>query len=43
MTAIREIYTRHLDTYLDELQWHLAIHDLALSKSAFKTTYSKQD
>ena len=37
MTAIREIYTRHPDTYLDELQWHLAIHhDLAISKSALQ-------
>ena len=37
MTSIREIYTRHPDTYLDELQWHLAIHhDLAISKSALQ-------
>jgi len=37
MTAIREIYTNYPDTYLDELQWHLAIHhDLAISKSALQ-------
>ena len=37
MTAIKEIYSRHPDLYLDELQWFLAIHhDLAISKSALQ-------
>ncbi|KDR70028.1 hypothetical protein GALMADRAFT_76765 [Galerina marginata CBS 339.88] len=37
MTAIKEIFSRHPDLYLDELQWFLAIHhDLAISKSALQ-------
>lgn len=42
MTAIREIYTRHPDLYLDELQWFLAIHhNLAISKSALQENLEK--
>jgi len=39
MTAIKEIYTRNSDAYLDELQWHIAIHhDIAISISALQET-----
>jgi transposase len=42
MTAIREVYFRHPDIYLDELQWFLAIHhDLAISKSALQENLEK--
>ncbi|KAJ3493394.1 hypothetical protein NLJ89_g11030 [Agrocybe chaxingu] len=37
MAAIRELYLSHPDTYLDKLQWHLAIHfDIAISISALQ-------
>jgi transposase len=39
MTAIKDIYARNCDVYLDELCWHLAIfHDIAISKSALQAT-----
>lgn len=42
MTAIKDIYTRQPDLYLDELQWYLAIHhDLAISKSALQENLIK--
>jgi transposase len=42
MTAIKDIYTRQPDLYLDELQWYLAIHhDLAISKSALQDNLIK--
>ena len=37
MTAIKEIYTQNSNTYLDELQWHLAIpHNISISISALQ-------
>ena len=42
MTAIRDVYTRHADLYLDELQWFLAIHhDLAISIQALQENLEK--
>ncbi|KAJ7303151.1 hypothetical protein DFH08DRAFT_826006 [Mycena albidolilacea] len=39
LTAIKEIYTRHADTYLLELQWWLVIHhDIQISISALQET-----
>ncbi|KDR71135.1 hypothetical protein GALMADRAFT_1346228 [Galerina marginata CBS 339.88] len=39
MTTIKEIYARNSDAYLDELQWHLAIHhDIVISISALQET-----
>lgn len=39
MNAIKDIYARNSDAYLDELQWHLAIHhDLVISVSALQET-----
>jgi len=39
MTVIKEIYTRNSNAYLDELQWHIAIHhDIAISISALQET-----
>ncbi|KAF8151376.1 hypothetical protein B0H34DRAFT_664506 [Crassisporium funariophilum] len=37
MTAIKDIYIRHPDLYLDELQWFLAVHhNLPISKSTLQ-------
>lgn len=42
MTAIQDIYSRHPDLYLDELQWFLAIHhDIAISISALQENLEK--
>ncbi|KAJ7705199.1 hypothetical protein B0H16DRAFT_1668265 [Mycena metata] len=42
LTAIKEIYTRHADTYLLELQWWLAIHhDIHISISALQETIER--
>lgn len=42
LTAIKEIYTRHADTYLLELQWWLAIHhDIHISISALQETLER--
>ena len=42
MTAIKEIYSEHSDTYLDELQWYLAVHhDIAISLSALQENLVK--
>ncbi|KAF7372394.1 DDE-3 domain-containing protein [Mycena venus] len=39
LTAIKEIYTLHADTYLLELQWRLAIHhDIQISTLALQET-----
>ena len=39
MNAVKDIYARNSDAYLDELQWHLAIHhDIAISISALQET-----
>lgn len=39
MNAIKDIYAQNSDAYLNELQWHLAIHhDLAISVSALQET-----
>lgn len=41
-TAMRELYERHPDTYLDELQWMLAIHhDIPISVSALQDNLVK--
>ncbi|KAJ7609235.1 hypothetical protein DFH06DRAFT_1017370 [Mycena polygramma] len=42
LTAIKEIYTRHADTYLVELQWWLVIHhDIQISISALQETLER--
>ncbi|KAJ7096202.1 hypothetical protein C8R44DRAFT_835292 [Mycena epipterygia] len=42
LTAIKEIYTKHLETYLYELQWWLLIHhDIQISISALHDTLEK--
>ncbi|PPQ84932.1 hypothetical protein CVT24_000123, partial [Panaeolus cyanescens] len=42
MTELRSILIAHPDTFLDELQWHLAIHhDIAISLSAIRTNLKK--
>lgn len=42
LTAIKEIYTRHADTYLVELQWWLARHhDIQISISALQETLER--
>ncbi|KAJ7773793.1 hypothetical protein B0H16DRAFT_1239580, partial [Mycena metata] len=42
LTAIKEIYTRHADTYLVELQWWLLIHhDISISVSSLQDTLEK--
>ncbi|KAJ7834467.1 hypothetical protein B0H14DRAFT_3709394 [Mycena olivaceomarginata] len=42
LTAIKEIYTRHADTYLLELQWWLAIHhDIQISISSLHETLER--
>lgn len=42
MTAIRQLYERHPDTYLDELQWYLMIHhDTAISISTLQQNLDK--
>ncbi|KAJ7734592.1 hypothetical protein B0H16DRAFT_1269598, partial [Mycena metata] len=42
LTAIKEIYTRHADTYLVELQWWLAIHyEIQISTSALHATLER--
>ena len=42
LTVIRDIYTRHPNLYLDELQWFLAIHhDLAISIQALQENLEK--
>ncbi|KAJ6549530.1 hypothetical protein DFH09DRAFT_1501834 [Mycena vulgaris] len=42
LTAIKEIYTKHADTYLLELQWWLLIHhDIHISISALQETLEK--
>jgi hypothetical protein len=42
LTAIKELYERHPDTYLNELQWFLGIHhDLPISISALQEHLDK--
>jgi transposase len=42
ITAIKGVYTQHPDTFLDELQWFLAIHhDIAISISALQDNLEK--
>jgi hypothetical protein len=42
ITAAKELYERHPDTYLDELQWYLAIHmDLPILISALQENLEK--
>ena len=42
MTAIRQLYEHHPDTYLDELQWYLAVHyDMAISISTLQQNLDK--
>lgn len=42
LTAVKELYERHPDTYLDELQWFLAVHhDIVISISALEVNLSK--
>ena len=42
MAVIKDIYSAHPDTYLDELQWYLAIHhDIAISISALHCNLMK--
>jgi len=39
LNAIKDIYAQNSDAYLDELQWHLAIHhNIAISISALQET-----
>ena len=39
ITAIKEIYARNSNAYLDELQWHIAIHhDIMISISTLQET-----
>ena len=40
--AVKELYKRHPDTYLDELQWFLAIHhDIVISIAALQENLEK--
>ncbi|KAF9257701.1 hypothetical protein L218DRAFT_975135 [Marasmius fiardii PR-910] len=42
LQACQEVYDQNPDTYLDELQWYLAIHqDIAISISALKENLDK--
>jgi transposase len=42
LTAVKELYERHPDTYLDELQWYLAIHhDIPISISSLQENLEK--
>jgi len=42
LTAIKDLYEQHSDTYLDELQWFLAIHhNIAISTSALQDNLEK--
>ena len=42
LTAIKNLYEQHSDTYLDELQWFLAIHhDIVISISALQNNLEK--
>jgi transposase len=42
LTAIKEIYTKHADTYLVELQWWLLIHhDISISISSLQETLER--
>jgi hypothetical protein len=42
LTAVKELYERHSDTYLDKLQWFLAIHhDIVISISALQENLNK--
>ena len=42
MTAARQLFHNHPDTYLDELQWFLAIHhDIAISISSLQENLQK--
>jgi transposase len=42
MTAVRQLYEQHPDTYLDELQWYLAVHhDTAISISSLQRNLDK--
>ncbi|KAJ7018012.1 hypothetical protein C8F04DRAFT_978156 [Mycena alexandri] len=42
LTAIKEIYTKHADTYLLELQWWLLIHhDISISISSLQETLER--
>ncbi|KAJ7778932.1 hypothetical protein B0H16DRAFT_1265227, partial [Mycena metata] len=42
LTAIKEIYTKHADTYLMELQWWLLIHhDISISISSLQETLER--
>ena len=42
LTAVKQLYEQHSDTYLDELQWFLAIHhDITISISALQVNLDK--
>jgi len=42
LTTVKELYERHSDTYLDELQWFLAIHhDIVILISALQENLDK--
>jgi transposase len=44
LSAIKELYEAHPSTYLDELQWFLAIHhNIAISISALHENLKKAD
>jgi transposase len=42
LTAVKELYENHPDTYIDELQWFLAVHhDIQISISALQENLEK--
>ena len=42
LTAVKELYENHPDTYIDELQWFLAVHhDIPISISALHDNLEK--
>ena len=42
LTAVKQLYEQHTDTYLNELQWFLAIHhDIVISISALQVNLDK--
>ena len=42
LTAVKELYEWHSDTYLDKLQWFLAIHhDIVISISVLQENLNK--
>jgi hypothetical protein len=42
LTAVKELYENHPDTYIDELQWFLAVHhDIPISITALQENLEK--